>query len=72
MSRTSLLILFGILTVLVPFSGLPIAVRTLLTVILGASVAGIGLALRTREARNMQPPAETPPISPPSNGISPL
>ncbi|MEK7144795.1 MAG: hypothetical protein AAB794_03000 [Patescibacteria group bacterium] len=84
MSRTSTLILLGILTILTPFSGLPIAFRNLLAVIFGASVAGIGLTLRTREARHtmdsvsgearsmqVQAPAETPPATPPS-GVSPI
>jgi len=74
MSRTSTLILLGILTILTPFSGLPIAFRTLLTVIFGASVVGIGLMLRTREARSMQQPAEPPPIIPPAPpaSVSPI
>jgi len=46
MSRPSMLILIGILTILAPFSGLPVAIRTLLAVILGACVFGIGLSLR--------------------------
>lgn len=54
MSRNSTLILIGVLTVLIPFSGLPIAIRTLLTVISGACVFGIGLALRTAEAHKVQ------------------
>jgi len=72
MSRTGALILLGVLIVLVPFSGLPIAVRTLLTVIFGASIAGIGLALRARETRNVRSSTEAPPASPPPNGISPI
>ena len=47
-----MLILFGIVVVLIPFSGLPIAFRTLLSVIFGAAVAGIGLSLRTDMARS--------------------
>ena len=47
-----MLILFGILVILVPFSGLPISFRTLLSVIFGAAVAGIGLSLRTDMARS--------------------
>lgn len=46
MSRPSILIILGILIVLVPFSGLPVSIRTILTVILGAIVFGIGLSLR--------------------------
>jgi len=44
-----MLILFGILVILAPFSGLPITVRDLLSVILGACVLGIGLSMRTRK-----------------------
>lgn len=50
MSRTSALILLGILVIVIPFSGLPIAFRTLLSVICGIAVFGIGLMLRTHEA----------------------
>jgi hypothetical protein len=49
MSRPSQLILLGILTILTPFSGLPVNIRTLLLVIFGAYIFGIGLSLRTRE-----------------------
>ena len=75
MSRPSILILLGILTVLVPFSGLPIALRTLLSVILGAAVAGISLSLRTDMARPAPPvtPASEPsPPEPAPQGISSL
>jgi len=62
MSRTSTLILLGILVILVPFSGLPIAVRSFLSVIFGACVLGIGFALRARDVRmkKAQSVAETP------------
>jgi hypothetical protein len=56
MSRASTLILLGILVILAPFSGLPTSIRSLLAVILGASVLGIGLTLRAHEAKNIQPP----------------
>lgn len=48
MSRPSILILLGILIILISFSGLPMSVRHLLSVIFGACVFGIGLSLRTR------------------------
>jgi hypothetical protein len=48
MTRPGILILLGILTMLVPFSGLPIAIRSLLLVIVGACVLGIGVSLRIR------------------------
>lgn len=47
MSRPSILILLGVLIILAPFSGLPIAIWKLLLVIFGAYVLGIGLSLRT-------------------------
>ncbi len=54
MSRPSILILIGVLTIIAPFSGLPVSFRSLLTVILGACVLGIGLSLRTRsEPKNL-------------------
>ena len=55
MSRTGILILIGILTILTPFSGLPGGLRTLLTVAFGVVVLGIALSLRSGE---MQRPVE--------------
>jgi len=49
MSRSSTLILLGILAILTPFSGLPSVIRTLLIVVFGACVIGIGVAERARE-----------------------
>ncbi len=68
-----MLILFGILTVLTPFSGLPIAFRTLLSVIFGAAVAGIGLSLRSdMTSTSPSTPASEPssPESAPPQGVS--
>jgi len=48
MSRSSVLILLGVVAMLVPFSGLPVAIRSSLAVLCGACVLGIGLAMRTR------------------------
>ena len=67
MSRTSTLILLGIIVMLTPFSGLPIAIRSLISVICGIAILGIGLMLRTREVHQAQPtetpaPAEEPTI----------
>ncbi len=56
MSRASTLILLGVLVILAPFSGLPIAFRNLFAVIFGACVLGIGLAMRSREAQSIQQP----------------
>jgi hypothetical protein len=52
MSRTSTLILLGILIILTPFSGLPIAIRSLFTVAFGIAILGIGLSLRTNEVHH--------------------
>jgi len=49
MSRAGTLILLGILVVLAPFSGLPTAIRSLLAVILGVCVLGIGVAMRVHK-----------------------
>ena len=77
MSRTSTLILLGVLAMLAPFSGFPIAFRNLLAVIFGACVAGIGFSMRAHEARSAaagQPSIETPPTSEPAppQDISPV
>jgi hypothetical protein len=71
MSRTSALLLLGVLIMLVSFSGLPVALRTLLTVVFGILVLGIGLSLRTHEVRQAQSPlAATPPEPQVSASIS--
>ncbi|MEK7135650.1 MAG: hypothetical protein AAB831_00630 [Patescibacteria group bacterium] len=49
MSRSSILILLGILTILAPFSGLPMSIRSLLSVIFGACVLGIGISMRANK-----------------------
>ena len=78
MSRNSTLILLGILTILTPFSGLPIAIRSLLLVMFGVCVFGIGLTLRAREVRNAHSPADTPisdipeAVSHEPQGVSPI
>jgi hypothetical protein len=46
MSRSSTFILLGILTIITPFSGLPMALRSLFSLIFGACVLGIGLSMR--------------------------
>lgn len=54
MSRTSALILLGVLVILIPFSGLPIALRTLLSEICGIAILGIGLMMRTHEVHRTE------------------
>ena len=53
MSRASILIVVGVLAILAPFSGLPVTLRTLLAVVLGCVVIGIGVAERSREQRRL-------------------
>jgi hypothetical protein len=52
MSRTGTLILLGVLVILIPFSGLPVAIRSSLLVISGISVLSIGLFLRVNESKD--------------------
>jgi hypothetical protein len=49
MSKSSALILLGVLVILAPFSGLPASFRSLLAVIFGACVLGIGLSMRVNK-----------------------
>ncbi|MDB5244621.1 MAG: hypothetical protein JWN18_491 [Parcubacteria group bacterium] len=58
MSKTSMLILLGVLTILSPFSGLPMAMRSFLTVVFGACVAIVGLTLRAHQARTSRAAVE--------------
>lgn len=75
--------MFGVLTILAPFSGLPVSMRTLLSVIFGAGVVVIGLIMRESEAtQHREPvvevtPAETPTVDPEPeakapHGVSPI
>ena len=58
MSRTSTLIVLGVLIILTPFSGLPISIRSFLMFIFGASVLGIALSLRSHEVHRVEAGAE--------------
>lgn len=49
MSRSSTLILLGVLVILAPFSGFPMSIRSLIAVICGACVLGIGLSMRVHK-----------------------
>jgi hypothetical protein len=69
MSRSSVLIVLGVLTMLAPFSGLPGPLRTLLAVGFGAAVLGIGLSDRVREQRRLL--ADTPATPPPASSEPP-
>lgn len=82
MSRGSTLVLIGALTVLTQFSGLPIAIRTFLTIAFGIIVFGMGASIRARDARAAHPaaaPIQPEPIAPaapdasePPHGVSPI
>lgn len=67
MSHTSTLIVLGVLTMLLPFSGLPVELRTWLAVIFGALVTAIALFIRGREAAaSRESMATTAPASAPA------
>lgn len=79
MSRSSTLIVFGLLLMLVPVSGLPSSLRALLTVVFGACVLVVGIMARaeivrkTKEAKQQsleQSTESTPPTAP--SEISPI
>lgn len=71
MSRASILIVVGVLAILAPFSGLPGGVRTLLGVVLGCVVIGIGAAERMREQRRLiAAQSGAAPLYAPQNGAS--
>ena len=55
MSRASILIVLGILNVFVPFSGLPVSIRSLFAVIVGVCVFSIGLSFRAQQSRKELP-----------------
>lgn len=48
MSRESILILLGILTILAPFSGLPISWLESILPVIGLAVAALGFSMRRR------------------------
>ncbi len=73
MSRAGVLIVLGVLTILTPFSGLPVAIRSFLAVIFGVCIAGIGISLRMPEPHKPQTVLETPSPEPHTpQGVSPI
>ncbi|HET9641457.1 MAG TPA: hypothetical protein VFP46_01230 [Candidatus Paceibacterota bacterium] len=77
MSRINTLIVFGLLVMLDPFSGLPIALRTLLQIAFGAVILGIALSMRAEESRKLHAPVEPaegrePALPEPPQSISPI
>ena len=68
MSRSSILIVLGILSILAPFSGLPSALRTLLAIVLGGAVLGIALSDRVREQHRLISESRATPHTPHAEG----
>ena len=64
MSRSSALILLGLLIMLAPVSGLPSALRTLLVFLFGACVLIIGIVMRAEKARKAKEAAPVAPVAP--------
>ncbi len=64
MSRSSSLIIFGILVVLAPFSGLPSSWLAVLLPLFGIVVALVGLSLRLAEIKTSKTVAPSPEIAP--------
>lgn len=58
MSRTGFLILLGVLIVLTPLSGLPVALRSILIIFFGIFVLAIGFSIRASEHSAPTPPPE--------------
>lgn len=71
MSRTSTLILLGILTMLTPFSGLPNTYRSVLIVAFGVAILGIGLSLRSEETQRVHADVQVPEPAAPEEPIVP-
>jgi hypothetical protein len=44
-----MLILLGVLTIIAPFSGLPMALRSLFSFVFGACVLAVGLSMRANK-----------------------
>lgn len=71
MSRSSTLILLGVLALLTPFSGLPQSARTVTIIILGVCIAGIGLYERLQAVRGSAQSKESEPaVSLPDESVN--
>ena len=68
MSRTSTLILLGILVIFTPFSGLPVGFRSFLSVLFGLGVCVVGFTLRSQEVAKKSEGEEPMPPTPPVVG----
>lgn len=60
MSRSSILILFGVLVIVAPFSGLPSSFRAFLLVVFGAAIVIVGLMERLEHVRFARTKTTTP------------
>lgn len=67
MSRSGTIILLGVLIIIIPLSGLPIAFRSFLTIVLGACVFAAGLSMRKQPL----PARDSTPSGPPQSPIPP-
>jgi hypothetical protein len=77
MSRAGVLILLGVLIILAPLSGFPMMFRSLVTIVCGAAVLSIGLAMRQRLpkphlAEPTPEPVDEPAAPQPPAGVSPI
>ncbi len=54
MSRSTALILLGVLVILTPLSGLPESWITTILVVFGVAIAGIGFAIRVEAVKRAQ------------------
>ncbi len=67
MTRPSILITLGIIIVLLPFSGLPIGLRSFILPILGLAVLVVGISLRAPRALPPLESAAAEPAPPPAS-----
>lgn len=63
MSRSSTLILLGVLVLIAPFSGLPLSFLSFLLPVLGCFIAIIGISIRTAQVRKAKE-GDVPPVPP--------
>lgn len=67
MTREHVLMILGVLTLLAPWSGLPLRLLEWILPLIGLAVVGIAFTLR---ARSLPPAPRTPPALPPNDSRS--
>ncbi len=72
MSKSSTLILLGVLIMLAPYSGLPVGLRSILTLIFGALVVGVGIWMRADAAKKAEQATPPAPAPAPANEFAPV